>query len=457
MKTLKGRALGMSAEDCAARVFNEARLMARVHSPRVVRVVDAGVHEDADKTPYLVEEYVDGVDLAELDKRRRRALGVGLPLWFVCHVMHEICEALRAAHQVGVLHRDLKPSNVFAAPDSGIRLGDFGLAVARADTTTGDSSGTLRFMAPEQLRGEGVSRASDVYGAGALACDLRYGSPPFTDVRSAMDPNLAPRFAPAQFAAEAYFQHVLGEMLRKRPEDRPRDTCEPSRSFLTLANALRPMRARTSYAPITRDSFIIGDVTVTLAVGDVSLERADAIVSSATDDLRMRSGVADALRTRGGDVIEDEALRGGRQPLGACIATGPGTLPARHVFHAVSAWNEASCIGRATDRALLLADELGLRTLAFPALGTGNARVSMETCARAMTSGIAWYLALGGSHLREMRIILATEEKLRVFREVVDDVMRDGADSPPPDFGLPVDDAFVHEEGATHLDPNAKR
>jgi hypothetical protein len=81
----------------------------------------------------------------------------------------------------------------------------------------------------------------------------------------------------------------------------------------------------------------------------------------------------------------------------------------------------------------------------------------METCARAMTSGIAWYLALGGSHLREMRIILATEEKLRVFREVVDDVMRDGADSPPPDFGLPVDDAFVHEEGATHLDPNAKR
>jgi serine/threonine-protein kinase len=312
-------------------------------------------------------------------------------------------------------------------------------------------------MAPEQLRGEGASRATDVYGAGALACDLRYGSPPFTDVRSAMAPDVVPRFAPARFAAEAYFQHLLGEMLRKNPADRPADMCDPSRSFLTLANALRPLRARTSYAPLTRDSFSIGDVTVTLAVGDISRERADAIVSSAVDDMRMRSGVSEALRTRGGDAIEEEALRGGRQPLGACVATSAGSLAARHVFHAVSGWNEASCIGRATDRALLLADELGLRTLALPALGTGNARVSMETCACSMISALAWYLALGGSHLREMRIVLATEEKRCVFREVVDDVMRDGADAPPPDFGLAVDDAVVEGEAATHLDTRVRR
>ncbi len=457
MKTLKVHALGLGADGCAARVFNEARLMARVTSPRVVRVVDAGIHDDEEKTAYLVEEYVDGIDLAELDRRRRRALGVGLPLWFVCHVMHELCEGLRAAHQVGVLHRDLKPSNVFVAPGMGVRLGDFGLAVARTDATTGDASGTLRFMAPEHLRGEAVSRASDVYGAGATACDLRYGNPPFLDAASALNPNVAPKFAAPQSAAEAYFQHVLGEMLRKRAEDRPSDTCEPSRSFLTLANTLRPMRARSSYIPVTRDSFRIGDVTVTLAVGDIAVEEADAIVSSATDDMRMRSGVGDALRLRGGDAIEEEGLRGGRQPLGACVATGAGTLHARHVFHAVSGWNEASCIGRAMDRALLLGDELGLRTLAFPALGTGSARVNMETCARAMTSGIAWYLALGGSHLRQVRIVLADDEKLRVFREVVDDVMRDGADDPAPDFGLPVDDAAVRVDAATYLDPRTKR
>ena len=121
MKTLKGRALGIDPAGCASRVFSEARLMARVTSPRVVRAVDAGIHDDADKTPYLVEEYVDGIDLAELDRRRRRALGVGLPLWFVCHVMQELGNGLRAAHQVGVLHRDMKPSNAFAAPGSGDR------------------------------------------------------------------------------------------------------------------------------------------------------------------------------------------------------------------------------------------------------------------------------------------------------------------------------------------------
>ena len=86
IKTLRGAvAEGDAAMD---RVLREARLMARVTNPRVVRAIDAGVHEG---TPYLVQEYVDGIDMAELDRRRRAALGVGLPLWFVCHVMEEIC------------------------------------------------------------------------------------------------------------------------------------------------------------------------------------------------------------------------------------------------------------------------------------------------------------------------------------------------------------------------------
>jgi serine/threonine-protein kinase len=452
MKTLKGRALGIDDDACASRVFAEARLMARVTSPRVVRVIDAGTHADAESTAYLVEEYVDGIDLAELDRRRRRALGVGLPLWFVCHVMHALGEALRAAHEVGVVHRDVKPSNAFASPDSGIRLGDFGLAVARSDAPPADTSGTLRFMAPEQLCGTGVSRATDVYGAGATACDLRYGSPPFVDARSAMDLDLAPRFPPPRSAAEAYFQHVLHGMLAKRVENRPGDTCQPTRDFLMLANTLRPRRSRSSYTPVTRDSFAVGDVNVSLVVGDIAAEGVDAIVSSANDDMRMRTGTGEALRLRGGDAIEEEAMRGGPQPLGACVATRAGSLHARFLFHAVSAWNEASCIGRTMTRALLLADELAVQSMAFPALGTGAARVNMETCARAMTSALVSYVALGGSRLRELRIVLATEEKRTVFREVIDDLMHDGAEDPPEDLGLPADDGLVHVDAATHLD-----
>ena len=458
MKTLRHQALGIDPSACAKRVFDEARLMARVTSPRVVRAVDAGMHDDADKTPYLVEEYVDGLDLAELDRRRRRALGVGLPLWFVCHVMHELGDGLRAAHQVGVLHRDLKPSNVFAAPGSGgIRLGDFGLAVAHADASGGDSSGTIRFMAPEQLRGEPLGGFTDVFGAGATAYDLRYGHPPFEDTRKILDPDFLPRFPAARSPAEAYFQNVLARMLAKRVEDRPRDTGEPTRHFLALVAALKPLHERVPYVPISRDSFTIGGVEVTLKVGDIALEHVDTIVSSANDELRMRSGTGEALRLRGGDAIEEEAMRGGRQPLGVCIATGAGTLNARHVLHAVSAWNETSCIGRTMCRALLVADELGHHSLAFPALGTGAAHVNIETSARAMSSALVWHLALGGSRLRKVSIVLSHEAKLRVFRDVLEDVLRDGLEDPAGDLGLAVDDAPAQAEAATHLDARSRR
>jgi serine/threonine-protein kinase len=266
-----------------------------------------------------------------------------------------------------------------------------------------------------------------------------------------------PRFPPAHSPAEAYFQNVLARMLAKHVEDRPRDTNEPTRHFLALVNALRPMRARVPFVPETRDSFLLGDVSVTLKEGDIAQAKADAIVSSANDELRMRSGTGEALRVVGGDEIEEEAMRGGRQPLGTCIATTAGALDARHVFHAVSAWNEASCIGRTMCRVLLLADELGHHSLAIPALGTGAAHVNIETCARAMSSALVWHLALGGSRLRHIEIVLQGQAKLNVFREVLEDVLRDGLDDPSGDLGMPVDDAPVHADGATHLDARSRR
>src|SRR5689334_12455239 len=103
LKTMKSGIAG----DCYDRMLNEARLMARVHSDRVVRAIDVGIHKTASEdTPYLVQEYVDGIDLAEMDRRRRRALGRGLPLWFVAYSIARIAEGLHAAHLAGVVHRD---------------------------------------------------------------------------------------------------------------------------------------------------------------------------------------------------------------------------------------------------------------------------------------------------------------------------------------------------------------
>ena len=454
IKTLRPALLESQGDLALARVRSEARLMARVASPRIVRAMDAG-QVARTGTPYLVQEYVDGLDLAELDRRRRASLGVGLPLWLVCHVMREVGLGLRAAHQAGVIHRDLKPSNVFGAHETGIRLGDFGIAVAVSDAAARDSSGTLKFMAPEQFRGDEIGRFTDVWGAAATACDLRYGRAPFDSVRDILDPETTPRLPPPTSPAEAYFQQLLRAMLEKDVRKRPEDMSAPLHHFSMLGRALEPPQPAASR--IDGTSLLVGSVRIHFKAGDIALARADAILSSANFEMKMRSGVGNALRVHGGDGVEAEAMKSGEQPLGMCIRTGPGTLAAKHVFHAVSAWNEVSCVGRAFARALLLADEHGCQSIAVPALGTGAARVGLEMCAHAMMTTLRWHAMLGGMRCREVTVWLDSEAKRRVYQDVAEETfsLSEIGLLRGLDLGLPVepDSATPSPEGATFLDP----
>ncbi len=436
-----------------ARVLKEAKLMAQIPSPRVVRAIDAGVHEHR---PYLVEEYVDGVDVAELDARRRRALGVGLPLWFVCEVMHAACEALHFAHQTGVVHRDVKPSNLFGSPQTGIRLGDFGIAALAKSEGEGEISGTVRFMAPEQIMGEAPQPTTDVWGAGATAFDLRYGLPPFPSLEAVLDRSTDPQFPPPTSPAEAYFQHVLRGMLKKDLSERDVDLIQPMRHFALLAQLLRSRSRHGSVVVLERGVYRVHECVVRICQGDIVDACADAIVSSANDQLAMEAGVGGALRKRGGDAIAEAAKQAGRQPLGSCVATIAGSLAAKHVLHAVSAWKEASCVGRATQRALLLADELGHRSLAFAALGTGAANVSMETSASAMMTAVRDHLALGGTRLKEITVYVLESRHLDAYREVAEDALHGHLELAWHDIGLRAVERDVTLEGATWIDPHRK-
>jgi len=456
IKTLKRSLRDADADGAAARILSEARLMARVSSPRIVRALDAGrLYRDinGDSLPFLVQEYVDGLDLAELDRRRRASLGVGLPLWLVCHVMREVCTGLRAAHQAGVIHRDLKPSNVFGEPETGIRLGDFGIAVAKSEAVS-ESAGTLPFMAPEQMRCGEIGRFTDVWGAGATACDLRYGHAPFKSVGEVLDDRTPPHLPAPTSPAEAYFQDVIRRMLTKDVQHRPQDMVAPLSHFGMLAKALEP--PPLSASRITPTTLSIGPIRLSFVVGDISNAAADAIVSSANFELRMRTGVGDALRLRGGDHIEEEAMAGGQQPLGSCVRTNAGRLMTRNVFHAVSAWNEVSCVGRAFARALILAEERGCTSIAAPALGTGAARVGIEACANAMMTTLRWHAMLGGSRIREITIWLDSEEKQRAYQNVAEEVLGffDARNVLQQDLGLPDDgQAAAKPDGVTLLDP----
>ena len=450
VKTLKP-SIGVAPSERYERMLNEARLMARVHSDRVVRALDVGIHGDM---PYLVQEYVDGIDLNEVDKRRRRALGRGLPLWYVCDAIARIAEGLHAAHHTGVLHRDIKPSNLFGSPEAGIKLGDFGIALGRGvgDARSLDVSGTLRFMAPEALRGEAADRRADVFGLGATAFDLRYGFHPYADVQTLLHGLARPAFPPPVGPDEAYFQHVVARMLAVRPDDRYASLAEPRRKLAILARSLRPS---TRGVRQPDGSLLVGKTRVVCEAGDIARADVEAIVCSSVPELRMSTGVGQALLTTGGEEIEREAMAAGEQPLGACVVTGGGRLTAKRVIHAVSAWREASCIGRTTQRALLAAEEEGLATIAIPALGTGAARVTLESAATAESHALRWYLSLGGSRLRDVRFVLYDDAKLRAFREVLEDNLAGGADADTPELGIPEsgDRESISTDGPTFVTP----
>src|SRR5262245_59534212 len=133
----------------AERFEREARVLAELSHPALVRYIAHGTHDDA---RYLVMEWLDGCDLGQ--RLVRGSLGVAASI----AVGRRAAEGLAAAHARGIIHRDIKPSNVFLVEDRTERakVVDFGLARPTSGgsmTRTGTSVGTPRFMAPEQVRG----------------------------------------------------------------------------------------------------------------------------------------------------------------------------------------------------------------------------------------------------------------------------------------------------------------
>lgn len=151
-----------------ARMEREARTMARLRHPGVVEVYDFGL---VDGLPFLVMEYLEGEDLE------------GFPTWKdPIPPMLQVAAALEEIHRAGVLHRDVKPANILRTQEGRTVLTDFGLAQegdSEALTRTGTVVGTLAYMCPEVLRGEGATPASDWWAWGVSLYQLAEGELPF--------------------------------------------------------------------------------------------------------------------------------------------------------------------------------------------------------------------------------------------------------------------------------------
>jgi O-acetyl-ADP-ribose deacetylase (regulator of RNase III) len=156
-----------------------------------------------------------------------------------------------------------------------------------------------------------------------------------------------------------------------------------------------------------------------LREGDITGAETDAIVNAANTALWMGAGVAGAIKRVGGKVVEDEAVRQGPIQVGEAVVTSGGGLKARYVIHAAAMGpdlvTDAAKIESATRNALLRAEELGIKSVAFPALGTGVGGFSYDEAARVMIEATKQHLA-GKSGLEKVLFVLYGEQAYEAFK-----------------------------------------
>src|SRR5215813_6231940 len=232
--------------DRARRFEREARAASSLNHPNIITIFEVG---QVDGRHFICAEYIEGQTL------RRRLSGDQLKLHGTLDVAVQIASALAAAHEAGIVHRDIKPENIMLRHDGLVKVLDFGLAklierrgeweVGSGEwgkeviphsplsithslpplSTTGVAIGTLRYMSPEQARGEDVEGRSDIFSLGVVLYEMITGRPPFEgetsdEVIAAILEREPPPLAQYARGAPAELQRIVEKALRKKREDR---------------------------------------------------------------------------------------------------------------------------------------------------------------------------------------------------------------------------------------------
>jgi TolB-like protein len=236
-----------------SRFAAERTLLASLDHPNITRLIDSGVSDSGD--PYLVLEYVDGDPIDAHCDRLRLTVGQRIASFL------EVCEAVVYAHSAGVIHRDLKPANILVSRDGQVKLLDFGTAKLLEDpsaavTTTRFQMLTPRYASPEQLRGDPVTSATDLYSLGIVLYELVTGAWPFGNPasvisgferairevspqapRTVIEPPAAERRGTTKEALIRECSGPLWDVIRKSI------ACEPGKRYATVAEFAQDLRS----------------------------------------------------------------------------------------------------------------------------------------------------------------------------------------------------------------------
>ena len=209
----------------------EARSAARLSDPGIVQVFDQGVEGE---TAFLVMELVPGGTLRELLDERGP-----MPPYAAAAVLRPLLGALREAHDAGLVHRDIKPENVLISTSGAVKLADFGLVRAVAESRATSSSivmGTAAYLSPEQISGQDTDGRSDLYSLGVLAYEMLTGAPPFSGDNNIavayrrLDTDVPSPSDQSDTVAED-LDHLVLRATRRSPRDRYADADEMMRDL----------------------------------------------------------------------------------------------------------------------------------------------------------------------------------------------------------------------------------
>ena len=272
---------GMDSDPILRRFASERQILARLEHPHIARLLDGGVTPDG--RPFFAMDYVEGVPIDRYCDAQKLNVEERLRLFL------QVCDAVRYAHQNLVVHRDLKPDNILVTEEGTPKLLDFGIAKvleadAEAITRTGGSLMTPEYASPEQVRGDTISTASDVYTLGVILYELLTGTRPYAtagrgplDVARAVLTEEPPRPSTVIRTAEATTEQVsdkrrtqpqklrrtlAGDLdavclkaLRKDPDDRYATVTELADDVERHLQGL-PVRARRGTTPYRVRKFV---------------------------------------------------------------------------------------------------------------------------------------------------------------------------------------------------------
>ena len=307
LKTLHPQLI--SRDDLARRMRDEAKALAKLNHPNIVDVITAGVTQDHVRMPFYVMERLNGQNLRVVLEKKG-----SLDITHCFRIAIDVADALEHAHENNIVHRDVKPENIFlhrnANGTTTTKLLDFGivrLLDRKASHTHGKFIGTLRYASPEQIMGEPLGPATDIYSLGVVLYEMICGRGPFDEIGDAYAIGAAHAQRPppplTQFTPSVppQLERLVLQTLAKKPADRPRDC-------FTLASELRRMLREEENGPR-------------------SATAVNVITSAAGPDTRAQPSLVSSDGVAHTPPMKTPVMAGGQGQVSATAATEHGMIP----------------------------------------------------------------------------------------------------------------------------------